>query len=99
MEQISDKPLEDNLQAIHRLKRDYPDKIMVASIMGSTDEEWKELAELVTQAGADLIECNFSCPQMTSHAMGSDVGQNPDLVRQYSKAVFRRNKKSLSSLR
>lgn len=87
MEQISDKPLEDNLQAIHRLKRDYPDKIMVASIMGSSDEEWKELAELVTQAGADLIECNFSCPQMTSHAMGSDVGQNPDLVRQYSKAV------------
>lgn len=87
MEQISDKPLEDNLQAIHRLKRDYPDKIMVASIMGQTDEEWKDLAELVTQAGADLIECNFSCPQMTSHAMGSDVGQNPDLVRQYSKAV------------
>ena len=87
MEQISDKPLEDNLQAIHRLKRDYPDKIMVATIMGSTDEEWEELAKLVTQAGADLIECNFSCPQMTSHAMGSDVGQNPDLVRQYSKAV------------
>jgi dihydropyrimidine dehydrogenase (NAD+) subunit PreA len=87
MEQISDKPLEDNLQAIHRLKRDFPDKIMVATIMGSTDEEWKELAELVTQAGADLIECNFSCPQMTSHAMGSDVGQSPDLVRQYSKAV------------
>ena len=87
MEQISDKPLEDNLQAIHRLKRDYPDKVMVATIMGSTDEEWKELAELVTQAGADLIECNFSCPQMTSHAMGSDVGQSPDLVRQYSKAT------------
>ncbi len=87
MEQISDKPLEDNLQAIHRLKRDYPDKIMVATIMGSTDEEWKELSELVTQAGADLIECNFSCPQMTSHAMGSDVGQSPELVRQYSRAV------------
>lgn len=87
MEQISDKPLEDNLEAIHRLKRDYPDKIMVATIMGSSDEEWKELAELVTQAGADLIECNFSCPQMTTHAMGSDVGQSPDLVRQYSKAT------------
>jgi len=87
MEQISDKPLEDNLEAIHRLKRDYPDKVMVATIMGSTDDEWKELSRLVTQAGADLIECNFSCPQMTSHAMGSDVGQSPDLVRQYSKAV------------
>ncbi len=87
MEQISDKPLEKNLEAIAKLKKDYPDKVMVATIMGSSDEEWKELAKLVTQAGADLIECNFSCPQMTSHAMGSDVGQSPDLVRQYSKAV------------
>ena len=87
MEQISDKPLEKNLEAISKLKKDYPNKVMVASIMGSSDEEWKELSKLVTQAGADLIECNFSCPQMTSHAMGSDVGQNPDLVRQYSKAV------------
>jgi dihydropyrimidine dehydrogenase (NAD+) subunit PreA len=34
-----------------------------------------------------MLELNFSCPQMTSHAMGSDVGQNPDLVRQYTKAV------------
>mgnify|MGYP001107127200 FL=1 len=87
MEQISDKPLEDNLQAIHRLKRDYPDKIVVASIMGSSEDEWEKLSKMVTQAGADLIECNFSCPQMTSHAMGSDVGQNPDLVRDYSRAV------------
>ncbi len=87
MEQISDKPLEKNLEAIAKLKRDYPDKIMVASIMGSTDEEWRELSKLVTQAGADLIECNFSCPQMTSSAMGSDVGQSPELVRQYSKVV------------
>jgi dihydropyrimidine dehydrogenase (NAD+) subunit PreA len=87
MEQISDKPLEDNLQAMYRLKRDYPDKVMVASIMGSSEEEWSQLAKLVTETGADMIECNFSCPQMTSHAMGSDVGQNPDLVRQYSKAV------------
>lgn len=87
MEQISDKPLEKNLEFIAKLKRDYPDKVMVATIMGSNDDEWKKLAKLVTEAGADLIECNFSCPQMTSHAMGSDVGQNPDLVRQYSKAV------------
>lgn len=87
MEQISDKPLEKNLEAIAKLKRDYPEKIMVATIMGSNEEEWKELAKLVTQAGTDLIECNFSCPQMTSHAMGSDVGQSPELVKKYSQAV------------
>jgi dihydropyrimidine dehydrogenase (NAD+) subunit PreA len=39
------------------------------------------------QAGADLIEGNFSCPQMTTHSMGSDVGTNPALVKKYCKAV------------
>ncbi len=87
MEQISDKPLEKNLEMMSALKKDYPHKIMVASIMGSTVKEWQELAKLVTQAGADLIECNFSCPQMTSSTMGSDVGQSPKLVREYTQAV------------
>lgn len=87
MEQISDKPTEKNFEFIYKLKRDYPDKVMVATIMGSTVEEWSQLAKMCDQAGADLIECNFSCPQMTSHAMGSDVGTNVDLVREYSKAV------------
>lgn len=87
MEQISDKPLEKNLEMMAKLKKDYPDKVLIASIMGENEEEWKTLSKLVTEVGADIIECNFSCPQMTSHAMGSDVGQNPDLVRKYSQAV------------
>jgi len=87
MEQISDKPLEKNLEMMAKLKKDYPDKILIASIMGENEEEWKKLSKLVTEVGSDIIECNFSCPQMTSHAMGSDVGQNPDLVRKYSQAV------------
>lgn len=87
MEQISDKPTEVNFENMRKLKRAYPDKIMVASIMGSTEQEWKDLAKMAEQAEADLIEGNFSCPQMTSHAMGSDVGSNPEQVRKYSKAV------------
>lgn len=87
MEQISDKPLETNLEYIRRLKKDYPTKVLGVSIMGSTEEEWRILAKKVTEAGADMLELNFSCPQMTSHAMGSDVGQNPDLVFKYTKAV------------
>lgn len=87
MEQISDKPTELNFENMRKLKRAYPEKIMVASIMGSTEQEWKDLAKMAEQAEADLIEGNFSCPQMTSHAMGSDVGTNPELVKSYSKAV------------
>ncbi len=87
MEQISDKPTELNFENMRKLKRDYPDKIMVASIMGSNEQEWKDLAKMAEQAEADLIEGNFSCPQMTSHAMGSDVGSNPELVKSYCQAV------------
>lgn len=87
MEQISDKPLEVNLEYIKRLKKEFPTKVMAVSIMGSDEEEWKILAKKVTEAGADIIECNFSCPQMTSSAMGSDVGQNPELVEKYTRAV------------
>lgn len=89
MEQIAEHPLEENLAAIRRLKQDYPDKVLIASIMGENEQQWQELARLVEAAGADMIECNFSCPQMTSHAMGSDVGQSPELVEKYCRAVKR----------
>ena len=89
MEQIAEHPLEENLADLRRLKANYPDKVLIASIMGSNEEDWETLARLVTEAGADMIELNFSCPQMTSHAMGSDVGSNPDLCRKYCAAVRR----------
>ena len=92
MEQISDKPTEQNFEYMYRLKRDFPDKIVVASIMGSSEEEWIQLAKMCEQAGVDLIEGNFSCPQMTSHAMGSDVGSDPKLVERYSRAVTKTTK-------
>ena len=87
LEQISDHPLTENLDILRRLKRDFPTKIIVASIMGRNDGEWTELARLCTDAGVDIIECNFSCPQMAFKGMGSDVGQNPELVREYTAAV------------
>ena len=92
LEQIAEHPLEQNLEHMRQLKKDYPNKVLIASIMGQNEEEWTQLAQAVTEAGADIIECNFSCPQMTSSAMGSDVGQNPELVRKYSAAVKRGTK-------
>lgn len=89
MEQIAEHSLEENLADLRRLKKNYPDRVLIASIMGSNEADWEELARLVTEAGADMIELNFSCPQMTSHAMGSDVGSNPELCRKYCAAVRR----------
>nr|WP_318659263.1 NAD-dependent dihydropyrimidine dehydrogenase subunit PreA [uncultured Treponema sp.] len=89
IEQISDHTLEENLDFIRRLKSEYPTKVIIASIMGRNEREWESLARQVQQAGADIIECNFSCPHMATHGLGSDVGQNPELVASYVKAVRR----------
>ena len=69
MEQIAEHPLEENLADLRRLKAEFPDKVLIASIMGPSEADWEELARLVEEAGADMIEMNLSCPQMTSHAM------------------------------
>ena len=87
MEQVSQHTPEENFEWMAKLNHDFPEHITVASIMGSNVEEWKKLAIMSEQCGAKLIEGNFSCPQMASHAMGSDVGTNPDLLIEYSRAV------------
>lgn len=89
MEQIAEHPLEDNLRDMKRLKEEFPEKVLIASIMGNDDESWEELARLATDTGADILELNFSCPQMTTEAMGSDVGTNPELCKRYCQAVRR----------
>jgi len=92
MEQIAEHPLKDNLRDISRLKKEYPDRVLISSIMGANEKEWEELARLSEEAGADMLELNFSCPQMTSHAMGSDVGSSPELCRKYCAAARRGSK-------
>ena len=89
MEQLSENPLEMDFDILHRLKQDYPTKVVVASIMGQTEEEWMTLAKMAEEAGCDAVELNFSCPQMTHKGMGSDVGQSPELVKAYTACVKR----------
>ena len=87
IEQLSEYSVEKNMEMIGRLKREYPSKVIIASIMGRDEKEWEYLAREVTKAGADLIELNFSCPNMKYKGTGSDVGQNPDLVERYTRIV------------
>ena len=89
MEQISDHPYEENMEFLRKLKKDYPTKCLIVSIMGSNEEDWTKLAKDVTEAGADIIECNFSCPQMTQENMGSDVGANLELIEKFTKATLK----------
>lgn len=89
IEQISDHTLEENMEFLRKLKKNYPTKVIIASIMGQNEEEWTKLASLMEEAGADIIECNFSCPQMVGEGLGSDVGTDPALVARYTAATRR----------
>ncbi len=87
IEQLSDHSVEENMEIFRELKRNYPSKVIIASIMGRSEEEWTYLAKRVTEAGADVIELNFSCPNMEAKGTGSDVGQDPETCRRYSAAA------------
>ena len=56
IEQLSCDSMEEDLEIIRRLKRDYPSKVIIASIMGRDEAEWTRLARLVEEAGADMVE-------------------------------------------
>lgn len=87
LEQASEKPLEENLNILKCLKKDYPNKAVISSIMGQSEEDWKYLAKVSEEAGVDALELNFSCPHMAVGGMGSDVGENPEVVAEYVRAV------------
>jgi dihydropyrimidine dehydrogenase (NAD+) subunit PreA len=82
IELITDRPLEVNLREIKAVKRDWPDRAMVVSLMVPCDEEsWKFILPLVEETGADGVELNFGCPHgMSERGMGSAVGQVPEYI-------------------
>jgi dihydropyrimidine dehydrogenase (NADP+) len=83
IELISEKYASYWCKSITELKRDFPDRILIASIMcGFIEEDWVKLAKISEEAGADALELNLSCPHgMGERGMGLACGQKPELVR------------------
>ena len=83
IELITDRPLEVNLEEIARVKRDFPDRAVVVSIMVPCEEAaWKAILPRVEDTGCDGIELNFGCPHgMSERGMGSAVGQVPEYIQ------------------
>lgn len=80
--------VEENFAFIKQLKKDYPSKLIVSSIAGTNEEEWESLACLSQEAGADMIELNFSCPHVVdSELLGAAVGEKPEVVEQFCRAA------------
>lgn len=87
VEQISDRSLANNLKDIAQLKKDYPKKRLISSIMGFSDEDWTILAKSSEEAGADMLELNFSCPQMATEKGGHKIGQDYHAVEHFTSVV------------
>ena len=84
IEQLSDHSVSENMEIFRRLKKKYPAKFILASIMGQNEAEWGELARRCQENGADAVELNFSCPNMADGGLGSDIGQVPELVERFT---------------
>ena len=82
IELITDRPLEVNLREITEVKRRWPDRAMVVSLMvPCVEDSWKRDPAAVEETGADGIELNFGCPHgMSERGMGAAVGQVPEYV-------------------
>lgn len=84
IELISDRPIEVWLEEFRQIKKDYPNHVLIASIMEEYDKgRWQELTRVVQDTGVDAFELNFSCPHgMTERKMGSEMGEHPDLTEE-----------------
>jgi dihydropyrimidine dehydrogenase (NAD+) subunit PreA len=82
IELITDRPLEVNLQEIAAVKKAWPDRALVVSLMVPCEETyWKDILARVEVTNCDGVELNFGCPHgMSERGMGSAVGQVPEYI-------------------
>tara|TARA_R110002126_G_scaffold3263_1_gene18404 strand:- start:106982 stop:108265 length:1284 start_codon:yes stop_codon:yes gene_type:complete len=87
IELITDRPLEVNLEEMTRVKKNWPDRVLIASLMVPCEEEaWKSILKRVDETGCDGYELNFGCPHgMSERGMGSAVGQVPEYINMVTK--------------
>jgi dihydropyrimidine dehydrogenase (NAD+) subunit PreA len=83
IELITDRPLQTNLEEIRNVKKNWPDRPIVASVMLPMNEEsWAKHIAMIEDTGVDGFELNFGCPHgMSERGMGSAVGQVPEYVQ------------------
>ena len=83
IELITDRPLRTNLDEIKAVKRAWPDRAMLVSLMVPCEElAWKTILPMAEDTGADGVELNFGCPHgMSERGMGSAVGQVPEYIQ------------------
>jgi dihydroorotate dehydrogenase len=91
-ELISDKPLDWWVPRLGRVKKAFPNRVLIASIMAGSGsdkelEAWRTLARACQEQGADGLELNLSCPHMDREDMGSNIGKDQKLCSRVTQVV------------
>jgi|SRR5579859_352086 len=89
IELISDRPFDTWIDELKQLKKLYPKKIVIASIMEEYRREaWHEIVRRTQETGVDGFEMNLSCPHgLPERKMGMAMGENPDITCEVVKWV------------
>jgi dihydroorotate dehydrogenase subfamily 1 len=89
IELISDRPIDVWLEEFRQVKKEFPDHILIASIMEEYEKSrCQGLTRMVQETGVDGFELNLSCPHgMTERKMGSEMGEHPDLTEEVTSWV------------
>ncbi len=84
IELISDRPFDTWLTELRDLKKSYPKKILVASVMEEYRREaWHEIIKRTQETGVDAFELNLSCPHgLPERKMGMAMGEDPSICQE-----------------
>jgi dihydroorotate dehydrogenase subfamily 1 len=84
IELISDRPFNIWLDEFKKCKDQFPDGVLIASIMEEYNKDaWAEIVGRCQDAGVDSFELNFSCPHgLPERKMGAAMGENPEIVEE-----------------
>ena len=97
---ISERHVDAVEQDVRALKREFPSKIVAASIMAGRQEDWQRLVERLEAAGADFIECSFSCPQGNlGEEPGRMLAQNAALTETVARWVKQASRRTPVSIK
>lgn len=94
IELISEKKAKYWVEGAKDIKKQYPNKILIGSIMAAPiQKDWDELTEMCNEAGFDFLELNLSCPHgMPEKEMGRACSEHPDTVEKITKWVVAKAK-------
>src|SRR5271154_4954058 len=84
IELISDRPFKIWEDEFKKCKDQFPDGILIASIMEEFKKDsWIEIVQRCEAAGVDAFELHFSCPHgLPERKMGAAMGQDPDILEE-----------------